>query len=295
VPDLRDELEVPVEGGTLRVGAAGAPPDGAPLVLAAHGITSNRFAWGPIARLLGDDVRLLVPDLRGRGSSAGVEGPFGIAAHAADLVAVLDRLGAPDAVVAGHSMGAYVAAWLAATRPERVRSLVLVDGGLALPVAGEADPDEVLDALLGPAIARLRQTFPSRDAYRDFWRRHPAFADADVEERDLAAYADQDLIGTEPELRPAAREDAVRADGRDMYVNEEVRTALERVDRPGILLRAPRGLLNDANAFIPAERAASFAHPTVRLAQVEDVNHYTITLGAAGARAVADAIRQAAV
>jgi lipase len=175
-----------------------------------------------------------------------------------------------------------------------VSSLVLVDGGVALPVAAHADPDEVLDALLGPAIARLRQTFPSRDAYHDFWRRHPAFDGADVEDRDLFAYADQDLTGSEPELRPAVREEAVRADGRDLYLSEDVRNALERVDRPGILLRAPRGLLNEEGGFIPADRAASFVHPTMRLVEVEGVNHYTITLGAAGARAVADAVREAA-
>ena len=88
---------------------------------------------------------------------------------------LLDREGVEQAVVAGHSMGAYVAAQLAAEHPERVRALVLVDGGLPLPVPDGVDPDALLNATLGPAIERLTATFPDFEAHRAFWRRHPAF------------------------------------------------------------------------------------------------------------------------
>ena len=60
---------------------------------------------------------------------------------------------------------------------------------------------------------------------------------------------------------------------------------------PGVLLRAQRGLLDQPDAFIPAATAAAFDHPTVTLHEVPDSNHFTILMGAAGARAVADAIR----
>ena len=62
-----------------------------------------------------------------------------------------------------------------------------------------------------------------------------------------------------------------------------------------MLLRAQRGLLDQPEAFIPADMAAAFDHPTVELREVPDSNHFTILMGAAGARAVADAIRAAAL
>ncbi len=49
----------------------------APTVLALHGITSNGRAWDAVARELGGDVRLLAPDLRGRGDAGRSPGPTG--------------------------------------------------------------------------------------------------------------------------------------------------------------------------------------------------------------------------
>ena len=66
------------------------------------------------------------------------DGPFTVAQHVADAVAVLDELGVDEAVVLGHSWGGFLAAALAVEHPERVRGLLLVDplgivgdGGLA--------------------------------------------------------------------------------------------------------------------------------------------------------------------
>ncbi len=55
------------------------------------------------------------------------DGPFTVAQHVADAVAVLDGLGLDDVVVLGHSWGGFLAAVLAMEHPERVRGLLLVD------------------------------------------------------------------------------------------------------------------------------------------------------------------------
>jgi len=267
----------------------------APPVVALHGITSNGHAWDVVARELDGDVRLLAPDLRGRGDAGEQPGPYGLARHVQDAVGLLDAEGLDSAVVAGHSMGAYVTALLAATHPGRVESVVLVDGGPPLPVPEGADADALLEATLGPSIERLSREFETPEAYHEFWRAHPAFAGYDVADGDLTAYADHDLRGRPPHLRSSVAEDAVRTDGRELIADHDVRTALDAVRAPGVLLRAQRGLLDQPEAFIPADMAAAFDHPTVELQEVPDSNHFTILMGAAGARAVADAIRAAAL
>jgi len=285
--------DVEVLGGALACFRLGAPPAGRPLVLAVHGITGNSRSWLPVARALGDRAGLIAPDLRGRGRSAELPGPYGIDAHIRDLLLALDAFGLERAVLAGHSLGAYIVAGLAAAHPERVRALVLVDGGLAIPGTEDVDVQVFLDGFLGPALARLRLRFPDPAAYRSWWRAHPALADGDVEPDDLAAYADHDLVGTPPELRSSVVEDAVRADAAALVPSA---IAAPGLTLPAHLLCAPRGLLDDPNPMQPIELARAWAQadPQRRhVTLVPDVNHYTITLGAAGARAVAEAIAAA--
>ena len=163
-------LNVPVDGGDLRVLAWGK---GKRVAVAVHGITASAMSWQAVARHMPPDWTLAAPDLRGRGHSRDLPGPYGLDRHARDVTAVLRHFGGRP-VLAGHSMGAYIALLTRDARPELVRRLVLVDGGLPLPVPESADLDALLDATLGPAIARLGQTFPTTEAYLEFWRAHPA-------------------------------------------------------------------------------------------------------------------------
>ena len=282
-------IDVPVEGGTLAAFRFGAGDQDAGLVIAAHGITANSRSWLPVARELGPRAQLVALDLRGRGESRDVPGPFGIDAHAADVLAVLDHLGVERAVVAGHSMGAYVAARLGAKQPSRVGGAVLVDGGLPLPGADAVDPEAFLDAFLGPSIARLGMRFESPQAYRDFWRTHPAFKPPGVSDEDLAAFADHDLVGSPPELRSSVNESAVRADGRELI---ERGTLADGLEVRATLLRAARGLQDGPDPMVPSASAAEWAaadRGRREVVDVADTNHYTITLGS-GAGTVADTI-----
>jgi pimeloyl-ACP methyl ester carboxylesterase len=107
-------IDIPVAGGELAVYRLGSERSEAPAVLAVHGITSTGFAWLPVAAALAGDVSVIAVDLRGRGQSGSLPGPFGLDTHVEDLVAVLDTLALQRPVVLGHSMGSYVAARLAA-------------------------------------------------------------------------------------------------------------------------------------------------------------------------------------
>jgi lipase len=284
-----ETFAVPVDGGELYAGAWGPPQ--APVVLAVHGITGNHLHLGFVARELSADHRVVAPDLRGRGASASIAGPFGMDAHARDLVAVLDELGVERAVVVGHSMGGFVATSMAANHPERVERLVLVDGGLALD-APEGDVDEILDVLIGPAVQRLSMTFPSVQAYRDFWKAHPAFA-ADWSDV-MEAAVDYDLVGFPPELRSGVSIDAVRRDSIDNLDAERVRRVAEESRCPIELLWAERGMLDQVPGLYTEELVAPFRGwlgERFRDRRVGGVNHYTIGLSERGAKEIATAAR----
>jgi len=291
-PVAPDTFTLPVAGGELAVGRWPGPPEG-PTVVAAHGITANHVSFDLVARALAAEATVVAPDLRGRGRSNGIRGPFGISAHVADVVALLDHLEVDDATIVGHSMGAWVATTTAVRHPERVRSLVLVDGGIALPLPEGLDVDTVLQAVLGPSMARLAMTFPDGAAYRSFWNEHPAVGGAYWSDL-VEAYVDYDLEGSPPTCRSSVSIDAVRGDASEQLADPAVRDALESVTCPVRLLLAPRGLL-DADPLYPgaALDAVRDRWPTV-IAEttVPDTNHFTIVLGA-GAPSVADAVRAA--
>ena len=288
-------LDVPVSGGTLRVGVWEADAPDAPTALLVHGITASHRSWQRLAGLM-PGVRLVAPDLRGRGRShpETIEGgPTGMAAHADDLVAVLDHLGIDRTLVVGHSMGGFVGVVLADLHPERVARLVLVDGGLPLAVPEGLSTDEVISYVLGPTAERLAMRFVSVEDYFAFWRRHPAFA-ADWSP-DLEDYLAYDLVGEPPALRPATSYDEMAADTVDLNSGTAPAEALARLRHPTLLLTAPRGLLDETPGLYEASRLDEMlpSLPTVTAREVEDVNHYTITMGERGAKAVAQAVSDA--
>ena len=287
-------FDVPVPGGRLAVFELSAGAPGAPVVLAAHGITGNSRSWVAVAHALGQRAQLLAVDLRGRGSSRDVPAPYGLRAHADDLIAVLDARGIERAVITGHSLGAYIVARLAADDPDRASAVVLVDGGLRIPGSEGVDPEAFTQAFLGLALARLRMRFKTAAAYEAWWRQHPAIAGSDVSDEDLSAFAGHDLVGEPPELRSSVSEDAVRADATDLFAQDE---AAARLSVPATLLCAPFGLRGEPSPMQPIELADAWAandSERRRAVLVPDVNHYTITLGRSGADAVAEALLEAA-
>jgi lipase len=287
---------ISVRGGALNLARAGPPADAAAgVALAVHGITASLMAWRSVARELcgRGPVCLLAPDLRGRGRSATLPGPYGMSAHVADLLAVLDHAGVPQAVVVGHSLGAHIAARLAADHPARVASLVLIDGGLPVPQQLDGE-DEELEAAAMPAVDRMDEPAASADTYLARWRRHPALAstwNADVE-----AYARYDMAHDDSGARCVVSEEAVMADSFDLMLDGTTRRAIERVPVPIRLLHAPRGVFDEHQPVIAPSSLQWLRseRPDTRVELVPDVNHYTLLLGdGPGPARVAAAITEA--
>lgn len=100
------------------------PRRGAPVLLLA-GLGSDHRSWALQRAALGRHHRCLAVDNRGTGRSDVPTGPYSLERMAADAGAVLDHAGIERAHVIGASMGGALAVLLAASDPERVRSLVL--------------------------------------------------------------------------------------------------------------------------------------------------------------------------
>ena len=98
---------------------------GTPLVLL-HGYPLDHTIWEPVLPLLKNDFDLILPDLRGFGESDAPAIPYGMADLAADIAALLGVLNIWKAVIAGHSMGGYVALAFARAYPQRTLGMGLV-------------------------------------------------------------------------------------------------------------------------------------------------------------------------
>lgn len=108
------------DGTSIAVDAEG-PPD-APHVVLVHGLGLSRHSWGPVPELLAREHRVVRYDLRGHGSSGTAPGgDYSLAAHAADLTAVLEAVVPADAptVLVGHSLGGGIIVSHAARGPDR--------------------------------------------------------------------------------------------------------------------------------------------------------------------------------
>jgi len=277
-------FSVPVAGGMLAGGEWDSA--GTPTLVALHGITASHRSWPVVARAL-DGIRVVAPDLRGRGRSSALPGPWGLRRLADDVAAMMDALEIERAPILGHSMGAFVAVCLAHQHPDRVESLILVDGGLPIERPADVDPE----AMLGPAAERLSRTFASRAGYQEFWRAHPAFADA--WSNDVAEYVDYDLEGEEPLLRASTRFEAMAENVRELDGSAGYLEALLGLTVPIEFVRAPRGLLNEPTALYSQAVVSEFASrmPNLTVHQVANVNHYTIIMSEHGAADVAEIVR----
>ncbi len=291
-----ERVTIPVSGGSIAAGRWGT---GDNIVLAAHGITANHLSWQRIAQMVversDDSTSIVAIDLRGRAGSAETPGPFGLTAHADDLVAALDHFDLDSAVLTGHSLGGFIVSVAAEQHPDRVDRLVLVDGGIPFPgeLPVNIDVEAAVQAVIGPALDRLDQRWPDIDAYVDFFRAHPAFQPPNEWTDAVEAYVRHDAVETpEGEIRSSCAKEAVLTDGGAVIVDPRSASAITRISTPADFVWAPRGILDEEPGLYNAEYLAYVGEPLPHLTTrfVPGTNHYTIAVADVGATAVADSI-----
>jgi pimeloyl-ACP methyl ester carboxylesterase len=104
--------------------------DGPPLILT-HGYSSTSAMWKGQIEALSKRHTLLLWDMRGHGQSDYPEDPaaYSEASTVGDMAALLDEIGAKEAIVGGLSLGGYMSLAFYRAHPERVSALLIIDTG----------------------------------------------------------------------------------------------------------------------------------------------------------------------
>ena len=217
-----------------RHGTASAKP---PLLLS-HGFGASQAMWRTNLEALGAQRELLTWDLPGHGAS-GAGGELSQERCIAEMLALLDLLGAPRAIICGMSLGGYLSLLLCARHPERVAALVLVD--------------------TGPGF---------RDhAARAAWNTWVAGLADDLDARGLSALrAGPESAGAEHRagasgLAAAARAILSQRDG-------EVLASLERITAPTLIVVGAQD-----EQFLPAAHVMARRIPGAREVTLENAGH----------------------
>jgi pimeloyl-ACP methyl ester carboxylesterase len=100
-------------------------------VLLTHGYSATGEMWRGQVEALSGRYRIVTWDMRGHGRSdyPDDQDQYSEEATVADMAALLDAVGAQDAIVGGLSLGGYMSLAFHATHPERVRALLIIDTG----------------------------------------------------------------------------------------------------------------------------------------------------------------------
>jgi pimeloyl-ACP methyl ester carboxylesterase len=147
---------VPTNGTSLyvRVGGKG------PAVVLLHGFGDTGDMWAPLAAVLVKDHTVIVPDLRGMGSSEHPATGYTKKNQALDIAGVMDALHVAQAALVTHDIGNMVGYALAAQFPTRITRWAVIDA----PLPGIGNWNTIVSSPLlwhfnfrGPDVERLVQ------------------------------------------------------------------------------------------------------------------------------------------
>lgn len=186
-----------VSGGSLRVRVAG-PPEGTRMLFLHGGPGLSDSYLDELIAEFSDTDRVATYSQRGVQPSEAAE-PFDLPVQVADVTAVLDALGWPEAIVVGHSWGAHLLLHLLAARTSRLRAAVAIETlGAVGDGQSEAFGEELLRRLSPEARARSEQPdLPDDEQFAVIW---PGYFPLDTPVpvlRPVAAYPETNAAVTE--------------------------------------------------------------------------------------------------
>jgi pimeloyl-ACP methyl ester carboxylesterase len=153
----KTKLTTTVGGQTVWHGGSG------PLLVLLHGAGDQAGTWNKVAAELKRHFQLLMPDLAGHGGSDPVQGVLSLGTLLTALEQVLDAMPWREApmVLAGNSLGAWMAMLYAQKYPHRVTRVILIGGGpirntseIGLMPKSREEARRAFDAVLDPSTPR---------------------------------------------------------------------------------------------------------------------------------------------
>lgn len=251
----------------------GGDPDG-PAIVCVHGLGGSHRNWLAVAPRLAELGRVLAPDLVGHGRTPAAGRVPDVDGHCRLLAGFLAAVVGRPVVLLGNSMGALVAALVAAEEPRSVAGLVLVDPALPVRSLAGVHPQVVANFVacavpgLGEAFlaARRRRTTAEQSVLRVLRSccTDVARVPAPVVAAHVALTEEVDRAGTD-----AAYLTSARSLSRRIVAPGATLAALERVDQPTVVLHGAR----DRLVPLRAARSLVAAHPGWRLEVAADAGH----------------------
>jgi pimeloyl-ACP methyl ester carboxylesterase len=249
-------------------------PDGAPLLVAVHGLGGSHLNWSAIAPQLVLRSRVLALDLVGHGLTPADGRTPDVEGHRRLVSGFLKAVDAGPAILIGNSMGGLVAALQAATEPDSVAGLVLVDPALPTARLGLVHPRVVANFLLcalpgvgeGYLSQRRRRTSAEQSVRRvlKLCCVDPSRVPPDV------VRAHVDLIG---QLDRARADDAYLRSARSLSLMTAnpapTMRKLGDLSQPTLVLHGARDLL----VPLSSARRMAEAHPDWRFEIAADTGH----------------------
>lgn len=262
-------------GGPTHYLDFGGPADG-PAVVAVHGLGGAAWNWMAVAPLLTDAVRLLAIDLAGHGRTPAAGRSTAVSANRRLLDRFLREVVAEPVVLMGNSMGGMISSLEAATAPDLVNGLVLVDPALprSRPLT-KLDPRVAAQfAVLGTPglgeamLARRQRRRTTEQQVRETLAlctydlsRIPddvvATAISAIESRPPGDFSPKDFLVAARSLLPL------------LARPRRIHQRLDRITAPVLLLHGDR----DRLVSIDVARDLAARYPAWRLAVAHDVGH----------------------
>jgi pimeloyl-ACP methyl ester carboxylesterase len=245
-------------------------------ILCIHGLTANCRCWDLMASALASHHSIIAMDLRGRGLSDSPPSGYSLDHHCRDVSALMDNLNLEQVVLMGHSLGAIISLAFAARHPQRVRGLILIDGG------GKLNEDQTAKVFAGikPSLDRLGKIFPTFEAYMSPLKQFPFFQPW------------SDFLDTYFRYEIEEVEGGVRSRVQPEHIEEEIHNLLgiditqfyPEITCPTLILRATEGMLGNDDLVLPEDVVEHMTREMSKakrldMVNVTGTNHYSIVFG----------------
>lgn len=241
----------------LRYHVAGAGPG----LLLVNGTAAALEMWDPIAPQFTDSNTVVRFDYSGAGEATDDGGELSLQALADQAIAVADAAGLDRFVVAGHSLGAQIAAVVAAEHPDRVDGLIMHAGWLRTDLQ-MADQLRYWDALLAADPALFVAALPHFALGPRFWENA---SELQLEQLRSMLLEQLDAAGTRRQIQVDLATDLTevlpRIACRTMVLSSRHDRLVDDAQQRGLMAALPQACQQglDAGHGAPAEDPAAFA------------------------------------